>query len=85
MQSPPRPRRWNRSWTGALAVALVVIAGLVAYVVDAGHPRHVLDAWPYLAIAAFFVLHLVMHGSHGSHGGHGAGHKGHQPSERERQ
>ena len=82
LQSPPRRRRWDRSWTGALALGLVAIAGLIVYVVDAGHPRHILDAWPYLALAAFFVLHLFMHGSHG---GHGAGHKGHQTSERERQ
>lgn len=80
MQSPPRQRRWNRSWTGALA--LVVIAGLVADVVDAGHPRHILDAWPYLAIAAFFVLHFFMHGGHGGHGG-GDGHR--HTSRRERQ
>ena len=82
MQSPPRRQRWDRSWTGGLALGFVVVAGLIVYVVDAGHPRHILDAWPYLALAAFFVLHLFMHGRHG---GHGAGHKGRQAPEREQQ
>lgn len=70
----PEPRPFWRSRTG---IALLVLAGVAAFLLLEEHQAHVLGALPYLLLLACPLMHLLMHHGH-NHGRNPANPQEHQ-------
>lgn len=57
--------RFLRSRAG---IALTVVVALVGVALLLTHRNHLGDAWPYLLLILFPLMHLFGHGGHGGHG-----------------
>lgn len=62
-----------RFWGSRYAIGWLVIGVVAAYFLLTEHLAHVIDALPYLLLAACPLMHLFMHHGHGGQGHHDHG------------